>query len=440
MSQYPGVGWVDGPNGGTPLDAAELDVMDQGIADEDLRNPASPASLAAAALYGHDVRAWAPYTQYAAGQAVVSPTTGDVVSAATAHTSSASYSGLVSAGGNWNPSTSALANAPVFGAAGYDERTLPAFTRYTGNPVLTLANQNLAAGKTGATSITWPYVVNVGVIPGLSPINKFYMYYTTDHDTGYGGVYLATGPTPYGPWIGQGLVFQNTGTPNSQTEDVSVIWNEDESLFFMYVKVLTAAGDMQTNLVTSPDGVTWTEQGAAVFKPGSNNNPGNGQTAYMRPFKIGHQWHAHIMIGGGAIPFFDVAHSDDGRVWQLEGRALAYGADQLVDVPGATTPIAQNNMLILWNSGDVIWWRGQWMWIGILSDYSYANGTKNSRIAYAPISSDFRSLLGRPKYLLQPPTGANESYNIRAVHSHVYQGRIFLTYQCDSNFNLAVSQ
>lgn len=166
MSQYPGVGWVDGPNGGTPLDAANLEVMDQGIADEDLRNPASPASLAAAALYGHDVRAWAPNTPYIAGQAVVSPSgdlvtavagftsavtynaanwnlsttyasganfvpkwqpstvyaagkqvispAGDVVSAATSHTSGASFSGFVSAGGNWLPSptfdSTALAN------------------------------------------------------------------------------------------------------------------------------------------------------------------------------------------------------------------------------------------------------------------------------------------------------------------------------------------
>lgn len=109
-SPYNEVGWVDGPLGGTPLDAAELGVMDQGIADEDLRNPASPASLAAAALYGHDVRAWAPNTPYIAGQAVVSPTTGDLVTAKTNHTSSTTYSGT-GVGGNWNLSTTFAAAA-----------------------------------------------------------------------------------------------------------------------------------------------------------------------------------------------------------------------------------------------------------------------------------------------------------------------------------------
>jgi hypothetical protein len=43
-----------------------------------------------ATLYGKDVRAWAPFTVYALGQAVVNPS-GDLVTAATAHTSGASY-------------------------------------------------------------------------------------------------------------------------------------------------------------------------------------------------------------------------------------------------------------------------------------------------------------------------------------------------------------
>jgi lysophospholipase L1-like esterase len=109
MSQYPGVGWADGPNGGTPLDAHELSIMDQGIADEDVRNPASPASVLlanefqtpaqASALYGHDVRAWAPNTPYIAGQAVVSPS-GDLVTAAAGFTSAVTYNAA-----NWNLST-----------------------------------------------------------------------------------------------------------------------------------------------------------------------------------------------------------------------------------------------------------------------------------------------------------------------------------------------
>jgi hypothetical protein len=52
-----------------------------------------------ATLYGNDVRAWAPFTVYAAGQAVVNPS-GDVVTAIAAHTSGASYTAT-----NWTLSS-----------------------------------------------------------------------------------------------------------------------------------------------------------------------------------------------------------------------------------------------------------------------------------------------------------------------------------------------
>lgn len=51
---YNKVNWVDGNSGGTPLDAVHLGQMDQGIADEDVRNPASAASVALAGAFAHD--------------------------------------------------------------------------------------------------------------------------------------------------------------------------------------------------------------------------------------------------------------------------------------------------------------------------------------------------------------------------------------------------
>jgi hypothetical protein len=87
--------------------------MDQGIADEDLRNPSSPASLVEAGLYGKDVRAWAPFTSYALGQAVVNPS-GDLVTAVAAHTSGASYTS-----GNWALAPLLAANAFINAAQTY---------------------------------------------------------------------------------------------------------------------------------------------------------------------------------------------------------------------------------------------------------------------------------------------------------------------------------
>lgn len=48
---YSRVNWQDGNAGGTPLDAYELNIMDQGIADEDITNPSSPAAVALAKQY-----------------------------------------------------------------------------------------------------------------------------------------------------------------------------------------------------------------------------------------------------------------------------------------------------------------------------------------------------------------------------------------------------
>lgn len=70
-----------------------------------------------AGLYGKDAGPWLPSTAYAAGQFVISPVTGDLVSAKTAHTSGSTYSGIT-ASGNWNPSRKTTMNAADYGVVG----------------------------------------------------------------------------------------------------------------------------------------------------------------------------------------------------------------------------------------------------------------------------------------------------------------------------------
>jgi hypothetical protein len=162
---YSEVGWVDGPLGGTPLDSPNLTHMDQGIADEDLRNPSSPASLVEAGLYGQDVRAWAPFTAYALGQAVVSPTTGDVVTANTAHTSAATYSGLVSAGGNWNLSSTFEKKGVALQVT---EAPITPYRYGAVNPAAGSDNTAaLLAMFTAAAGTTYPSGASIYIPPGL---------------------------------------------------------------------------------------------------------------------------------------------------------------------------------------------------------------------------------------------------------------------------------
>lgn len=97
------------------------------------------------------VKPWAPSTAYAVGQAVVSPS-GDVVVSATAHTSGSSFSGLVSAGGNWNlsstfvrawtPNTAYTAGVGVITPAG-DFAT--ALTSFTSGASFTATNWRISA-------------------------------------------------------------------------------------------------------------------------------------------------------------------------------------------------------------------------------------------------------------------------------------------------------
>lgn len=94
-----GGNFQDGPAGGTPLTGGVF---------TNIEHQYAAAMADTAALYGKDVRPWAPNTQYAAGQAVVNPG-GDIALAQTPHTSGASYTP-----GTWSQRLSVRA----FGAKG----------------------------------------------------------------------------------------------------------------------------------------------------------------------------------------------------------------------------------------------------------------------------------------------------------------------------------
>lgn len=333
----------------------------------------------------------------------------------------------------------------AFGQTASDERVLPSFTRYGGNPIFVASAATTPPPETA--TIYWPYVLNVGAIPGLTPVAPWYMYYSTDHAGDAGGIYLATASSPYGPWTpysGGPQVF-NDSTNGDQCENASVVWDEQALIFRMFYKLFTTVGastfvQMVECLATSPDGINWTRVGQILELPQTNIlQPGNQQVGYGRPFRVGSHWHMHLMQGGGNNPIWAHASSSDGATWVMDAQPLSYGVDELVDVAGATTPLAQNEIRYEMNSGDVLWWRDRLWWFGIISNFSSGSNAKNARLGCAPLRPDLRSLEGPCVYLLQPPTGANESYNYRSVHTHAYQGRLFMTYQCDQNFNLAVS-
>jgi hypothetical protein len=350
---------------------------------------------------------------------------------------------------------SVLDGGQAIGTSGFGERLAPVFTRYSGNPVLTVANQNPSggtsqfSGQTPPVSAFAPWVVNMQAIPGVTPVDSWYMYYSTNHDNAKGGIYLATAPAPTGPWTFQGLAYQDQSNGSVQTENPAVIFNDDTGVFHLYYKALTVGvGAMATKLVTSATGLfsldsSVTAKGIVLDAPAAGLFPGDASFAYFKPFRVGREWLAYHLVGGGSPPTYGISRSPDGLTWQTDGNPLLYGCDQIIDSALPPVPLAQNAIQIAWNWGHVIRWRGELWWFGLLSDFSSGLTAKNARLACAPLTRDFRHLRGRPQIFGLPTAGSNESVDYQSVHFHAYLGKVYCTYVCSNTlgfFNVTVSQ
>lgn len=313
--------------------------------------------------------------------------------------------------------------APVAHASSAQDESngLPNFQRVQASPILTSANSALP-------SIYWPWVVKVaGLIS--TPLAPYYMWISTDHDSGTGGIELWTAPAPTGPWTSRGVVYTDTVT-GSQTETPSVVWNRATSLFHMYYQQAGAAGsiDQSTFLATSPDGQAWTRVGKVIDVLDSTSQPGDGHTGYFQPMPnlTNGRWVAYSLKGGSTYPHFGLWYSRDGLTWNPDPRPLGYGAEWY-DVTGTRA--------INWNHCTIVEWRGRRLVIGVVSNFVAGVGAKDARMFVAPVSTDLRRLLAPPTIILNP-TGT-ETPNYRACSVLSDGGALYLYYQTDQNIYLA---
>jgi hypothetical protein len=238
--------------------------------------------------------------------------------------------------------------------------------------------------------------VDVRAAIGGTALDKFYMYYSTDHQTDHAlsGIWLATAPSEIGPRTGRGRVFiDNAG--GITTETPSVIWNPDENLFFMYYQQAQAPGargDQQTLLATSPDGINWTRVGVFISRL-EGESAGDGPTGCFRPRRIGGQWIGYHLMGGTGHPHFGISYSADGRSWWTDPDTLLYGTDQA----GARQ--------VTWNTSNIDWWMGKEWWIGSLDDFAAGANPKDGRLAIAPLAENMRHIICVPPAL---PAHAHE--------------------------------
>lgn len=306
--------------------------------------------------------------------------------------------------------------------AGDRGRYVPALTRATGNPFLTggaIATQ---------TSIYWPSVIKAkGLLS--SPIDNYYLYYSTDHSAGAGGISLMTAPTALGPWTQQGFVFTDTTTGN-QTETPAVIVDPVNGRLNMYYQQNGLGIEQATALATCPltgNGTTWSRVGAAVVMASAVEWPGGEHTGYFKPFMIHGRWFGYHLLGGGWTPRFGLSHSYDGVNWTIDPRPLGYGLH-------LTGGLASRR--IEWNSIDVVDWRGRLWAVGMLSNFVAGTTAKDAIPMIAPLATNLRQIIGPPQQLF-PLDASWENGNLRATNCFSDGGRLYLYYQCDESFGVA---
>lgn len=307
----------------------------------------------------------------------------------------------------------------------------PVFVRVNdGNPIFSVTAQNPVGGALApATSATiyWQWVIEAGKYI-VGALDDFYMYYSTDH--GAGGVWLATAPTPLGPWSGRGRVFAGgVGTPvGTSWETPSVVWVPEESLFFMFYQASAVGNSSQSTLLaTSPDGINWTKVGV-VLDWLTPTVGGNGHTGYFNPFRIGRQWYAYHLWGGAIRAEGMLSTSSDGRTWTTT-LPLRGGVDQV-----------GIGRLIAWNHCHVINWRGQLLLVGFTTNQNSGGiAVKDARLFTAPLAANMRAIIGVPRIQLFP-FSSQESANIRSVQAFVWQSRLYLTYLTNGGIFAAVAE
>lgn len=177
------------------------------------------------------------------------------------------------------------------------------FQPHAGNPIFDSSVDSAIAGN----FLYWSVIKASDHIG--SPIDNYYAYYSTDHSGN--DIYLATAPSPLGPWTEQGQLSGLTG------ETPLVIWDAANSRYNMYFH---GGSPQQTSLATSTDGENWTVQGVAM--PASAvSGSFTKHTGYANVWVESGTWHAYTLAAdaGGVWAYWTSA---DGASWTLQSQAL----------------------------------------------------------------------------------------------------------------------
>jgi hypothetical protein len=293
----------------------------------------------------------------------------------------------------------------------------PVFKKYGTTPLFTRPSW-LAGGE-----IYFPCILSVGGILGAEALDKFYLYYSSDHSTGAGGIGLATAPRPEGPWTDRGNIFTDT-TFGEQTETPCVVYNEVTDKFHMYYhQNYYASGDtgvyptQATCLALSDDGVNFTIQANPLIKA-DLDLPGDGHTGYARVYRIGDLWVMKHSFGGTNFSHGGISYSKDGLTWQMDPRPVGAGAEWATD--GVDRKIGVN---------EVFWWRGRF-WANV-NDNAWASGSGDStpKVYASPYVGPRYPGAGLFEIIKVGGVGAWDEKSIRNINIFEHDDKLYMFYE-----------
>lgn len=293
-------------------------------------------------------------------------------------------------------------------------REYPVFQR-AANPLVTYAQQS-------ADTIYWTWMVNKEMWGG----SGLALFYSTDHASTHNisGIYLLEADSLDGPWLDRGLVYRDD-LSGYQTETPSVIYDPKTNKVLMFYQqggVDGTVGAQQTCLATAdPDDLTaWSRFGVVLDKEIASQD-GDGHCGYFRPFFYCGELLGYSLYGGTNYSNAALWRSQDGGyTWHRDGSMIGWMQDKCKHL-ASTLNAPQNLCLLTIYEGDVINWRGQPWWVGVVGvAQSGSVGMRNSRFVTAPLSDDFTSL----KTKVVDVTPAKASYE--AVAGIDYPGNFFV--------------
>ncbi len=283
------------------------------------------------------------------------------------------------------------------------------------------------ASDTAADTLYWPWVISTEEI--TSPLDAFYMYFSTDHDATVGGIYMASAPTPTGPWTQRGLVYVDD-TGGSQTETPSVIYDRDAGTFRMFYQqasakygagnATSAIGVQSTLSATSSDGLTWVKDTSFILDIPSpwGTVHGDGHTGYFTPFVGKNGLCAYSLHGGGNGGECVLWEGKTPAVWATNRVSLGYG----YELTGGLT-----YSRVEWNHCSIVEASGQEYVFGLITDGVSGGAEKNARLFASRVSANYRFLTEAPKIIWEPDE-AWESADIRSCCSLFVDGVLYVYY------------